>query len=629
MNAKAQNFPDTLLLLPAVEINGQRSPATASGMKTEIIDSVILSLNIGNKLSDLLEKNTTLYVKNYGAGNLSTLSFRGASSSQSGVFWNGFDIKPAGAGMIDLSLVPVIFFSAMEIQYGGVSSNNGSGVMGGALYLGNTSLLGNSNRMLAGFHLGSFGEIQPFLSWQLHKPSWGSNTSVYHYKTRNDFPYYVDNREYTRNHASIEQSGMMQNFEKQWKSHHFNVGIWASCSEREIPPSTTSADQNSERSDKSVRISGRWKKTSLKGNWTSGLAYFHDYLHYREVPGDTLVLIDSKIKNSSLSGDIGFESVNNKYRTTASAIVSFTHSWIDVNKYGGKQNQSQAVINFSLMQAFLRGRMRLKMGVKQETVTGYHVPASPYMSMEGRIAGGFHARTYLSGNFRLPSMNDRFWVPGGNENLKPESGLHAGAGLFWLTDITSPHKIKVSADIFYSRIHDCITWLPSSFGYFTAMNVQQVKMNGLELSMNWMAQVNTFNFNMEVSLIHLNAINLKRLNAYDLSEGKQLIYTPRQRLSGALYLRWHSLLVSYNQSFTGKSFINRENSEYVNAFSCADFLVQYSLTKNPKVTFNLKFEVENIWDTHYEVVKYYPMPGRSFRIGLVCNINGIKNNIKL
>ena len=55
-------------------------------------------------LDELLEHNSPVYLKNYGQGQLATLSIRGNGASQTQLFWNGFKMNSPTLGQSDLRL---------------------------------------------------------------------------------------------------------------------------------------------------------------------------------------------------------------------------------------------------------------------------------------------------------------------------------------------------------------------------------------------------------------------------------------------------------------------------------------------------------------------------------------------
>jgi vitamin B12 transporter len=622
----AQTAKDTALVLPAVEVFGNRKERVHGGIKVEKLDSNRIRLAVERKLSDFLENNTVFYCKNYGPGNLSTLSIRGTTSSQSGVYWNGFDFKSPGAGMIDLSLVPVLFFNKIEAFTGGYGDIKGNNNIGGAVHLGNYPLLGDADLTSAGFSLGSFGEFQQQGSLEIRRNHWGCKTTLYHYNTLNNYTYKYDKNQYTRKHAGIDQFALMHNFETRWDKHYLDLGLWIQGSDRQLPVSLTSADNNADRADKSVRFTSRWRKHTAWGTLSAGLACFGDRLRYREIPGDTLVLLDSRISNTAVMADFSLVTDISRLKTVVTTGVNLNYNHINIHSFGGRKEQKQGSIHVALTQPLFHSLWEINLAVKQEAVTAYQVPPELSLGLEGRIIRHFGLRFNLARTSRLPTMNDRFWIPGGNEDLKPESGTNISGGMFWKRPGPGGSQAEVSVDGFHSEIDDWISWVPSSNGYFMAMNVQEVKVNGLDISGAIVKRISAVTLTLKASLSLLDAFNNKKLNVYDQSEGKQLIYTPRSRMNGFMNLQWRSFLLSYDHSYTGDCYTDRENTDIVKAFNRADFQLQYMMKADDKWSFSFRFGIDNLWDTRYEIVKYFPMPGRSYRFGITANLNHTGRN---
>ena len=79
------------------------------------IDSASLSKYFGQTSEELLGKSSGLYVKQYGPGNLATISIRGSSASQTQLFWNGIPVNSPTLGSSDLALLPIDFFNSLTI----------------------------------------------------------------------------------------------------------------------------------------------------------------------------------------------------------------------------------------------------------------------------------------------------------------------------------------------------------------------------------------------------------------------------------------------------------------------------------------------------------------------------------
>ena len=84
-------------------------------------------------MGELLEKQSNLYFKQNGYGMVSSISLRGTTASQTGVFWNGIAINSALNGQTEFNTIQGNSFNAIEIRRGGGSVLLGNGALGGAV----------------------------------------------------------------------------------------------------------------------------------------------------------------------------------------------------------------------------------------------------------------------------------------------------------------------------------------------------------------------------------------------------------------------------------------------------------------------------------------------------------------
>ena len=129
----AQTQKDTLSI-NTVEVVANRIP---EAYKKTAFDS--LTINEAVNLSELLQEHSPVFVKNYGSGGLSTVSFRGTGASHTKVLWNDINLNSPMNGQIDFSLYPTIFFNNAELHHGASGLIDGSGSLGGSVHLSNST----------------------------------------------------------------------------------------------------------------------------------------------------------------------------------------------------------------------------------------------------------------------------------------------------------------------------------------------------------------------------------------------------------------------------------------------------------------------------------------------------------
>ncbi len=120
--------------LDEIILNGNFSPVVNSGYEVQLIADSIIK-NSYESLGSLLQKQANFYFKQNGNGMVSSISLRGTSASQTGVYWNGISINSALNGQTDFNTLQGNSFDEIEVRKGGGSVLLGNGSIGGAVNL--------------------------------------------------------------------------------------------------------------------------------------------------------------------------------------------------------------------------------------------------------------------------------------------------------------------------------------------------------------------------------------------------------------------------------------------------------------------------------------------------------------
>ena len=112
-----------------------RRPLGEIGQQKTELDSAALKLTVSQSMADVLTFNSSIFVKQYGRGSLSTVSFRGTAASHTQVTWNGMKINSPMLGMTDFSMIPSFFTDKASLLHGSSSLAVASGGLGGAVLL--------------------------------------------------------------------------------------------------------------------------------------------------------------------------------------------------------------------------------------------------------------------------------------------------------------------------------------------------------------------------------------------------------------------------------------------------------------------------------------------------------------
>ncbi len=222
-----------------------------------------------------------------------------------------------------------------------------------------------------------------------------------------------------------------------------------------------------------------------------------------------------------------------------------------------------------------------------------------------------------SRNFRYPTLNDLYFMPGGNPDLKSEKGLTCDCGAVWNLDMPGRATVSLEAGWHNSRISDWILWLPTTKGFFSPANVKTVHAYGVELrgeaslqlGRGWSTRLNG-NWSWTPSVNCGSA-----LSEGDASVGKQLPYVPRIAGSATLRLQWHRWGLLAKWMGYGRRWTQSSNEPGISgvlpAYGICNITAERALPiRNTEL--NIKISVYNLFDKEYQTVAGRPMAGRNF-----------------
>ena len=253
-----------------------------------------------------------------------------------------------------------------------------------------------------------------------------------------------------------------------------------------------------------------------------------------------------------------------------------------------------------------------KLSIRYEHIDGTGIPVLPSLGIEQVILNGFSVSARVSRDFRMPTLNDLYWRPGGNPDLLPESGWSQEIGLHYISD---EKGILNSASIttFNRNIDNWILWGLSENSFFwSASNLASVWSRGIELRSDLGFNYGKTHFRFQGGYDYIKSTNEIALDSPSLDEGEQLWYTPVHQGHFSLGAEWKGFEISYQHTITGATSGVNEDLE---AFDLAILRFQFApLTQKPK--FTLFLNINNLWDETYFIMERRPMPGRNITAGL-------------
>ncbi|CAA9271066.1 MAG: hypothetical protein AVDCRST_MAG95-2764 [uncultured Adhaeribacter sp.] len=614
----AQNTPDTLASkkLPEIQIIGHQGKYTL-GTRQLTLDSTFLQARQSDNLAEVLQARTPIYIKNYGHGMLSTVSFRGTSASQTAVLWHGFNINLPTLGQTDFSLIPVVAVSSVQIQHGSGSANFGSGAVGG------TVLLMATNRFPLGWQwqlrqeAGSFGYYSGQAGGHFSSRKLSVDASVYTKQAQNNFRYQNTTQfgaPYERQqNAALHQQGFTTNVHwRPYARHTFTLRNWYTDNNNQAQPNMVAVNTHARLTNQNWRLMSEWNHNTGSGNLAVRAAYFNDYMRYRDDYTDA----GTQVNTYQGQAEYGFTLGHKLNIDLGSEAQYFTAA---VDGYAQPVNETRASA-FLLFRYDPQPFLHLNLNLRQALVPGFNPPLAPTagfildilttsknnkLGWKGNVARGY----------RVPTLNDRYW-PTGNINLKSENSYSFETGL--VHEYTPGAKLRLETELtgYWMRVNNWIQWIPAAgTGIWSPQNLKRVHTAGLEYSVKGQY---TLRQGKLTGGLNYGYTTSRQAQTYDITPeaiGKQLIYVPYHTATAYADILYKTWLFTANYQYTGYRYTTAENERSLPAYGLLTISGSRTFTIG-KANFQVSGRVNNLTDQVYQNLEYYAMPGRHYTLGL-------------
>lgn len=610
-----------VLLLLSVDVFGNNETIdTIAGKTFELVDQKIpkqykkttfdsISILESHSLSELIQQHSSVFIKDYGPGSLSSISFRGTGASHTQVQWNGVLLNSPMNGQVDFSLYPTIFFNQAELHHGAASLLDRNGALGGSVLLKNSQDFEAKNTAFIKQSVGSFGAYKTEFSSAFVQNKWLFETQLFYYTAQNDFEFINISKKGNpiekQKNAEILQYGIQQGIYRQLKNGSFGGRIWLFDSNRNLAPTITKDSSSESQKDQSFRALLEYKhlRNKLSFNITSGL--IKDVLIYE----DKSAKIYSKSNSYLIDNLINI----NYYLNNKINIINNLNIRFETAESGGYSNIKQRTQGSWMTGAiFSFGQLQLNVFNRFIALNNEFNPLAP--SVGAKIQLLSKEQLFLKANtginYHYPSLNDLFWNPGGNTTLKPEKAEMTEAG-FNYTKTIKNNNITIDFVGFYNYVSNWIIWLPTKFSYWSPTNLKEVENKGLEATLSFTTTTKNFTLKHNANYAYTASTNTSSSNENDNSINKQLIYVPFHKFNYTLSASYKKTSIFYNYSYTGLRFISPDNNWYMPTY----FIHNVSISQNiplKKVNLTASFKANNLLNQDYQAMAYRAMPGRNF-----------------
>lgn len=630
--------------LNEVVVDGENKliPTTTTAQTIHLKDSERLAIH---DFSDAVRRMAGTEVKDYGGvGGLKTVSVRGLGSKHTAVCYDGIPVTDCQNGQVDLGR-----FSLDQLDNISLCIGESDNIDCFASYFASASMLNllsldpfytdKNYHAVAKITCGSFGLVNPFLSFD-HKVGKENSISASADFMRADgnYPYTLTNgslkTEEIREHsAAASGHGELAGDFKIGKTQ-LNAKTYYYLSDRELPGGVVFYNtlSNEELKDKNAfaQVSSRtdWDKTMLKicGKFNWNASYYHDEaMKYpngvldnryfqREWYGGAVVRHDFTEKFSMANAtDYRLNSFNSNIYD---CVFPQRHTVLEA--LSGKFENKKVTATATLLGSFFFNQVEI--GDAPEN----HQHLSPSIAVSYKpFDKSFYIRASYKDIFRMPTFNELYFNSFGARTLEPEKTRQFNVGATYQFDNRQregqrQRKFSISADYYFNLVDDKIVYIPKMF-VWSILNMGYVEIKGLD-----------FMTNMEIATSERTSLfftaKYAYQNAVDLTDSKsdiyghQIPYTPKHSGNGSVAFENPIVNFSYNINAVGRRYSLPQNI----LPNRMDAYVEHSASLYKKFDFThfgmkLRGDVINFTDKQYEVVKFYPMPRRSYKASVEFN----------
>ncbi|WP_094138298.1 TonB-dependent receptor plug domain-containing protein [Flavobacterium psychrophilum] len=595
----AQN--DTITNLKEVVVSDTYLHNNNKSQSIQVLnDSVIIKNQ--SSLASLLNYNSTIYFKEYGRGMLSTVSFRGTTSAQTAVIWNGININSQLNGSTDFNTVTGNDYATISVKAGGGSVIYGSGAVGGSVHLNNNLSFKKQFTNTLQLSYGSFDTSGINYKTLLSNEKWSAQIGFSYHESKNEYPY-------------IELFNWKGAQRKNLNGEYLNISLNANIGYKINSNNLIKLYSQTSNTDRHLSlVSESDTKTKYVNSFSRNLLEYDSNFYQYSINLKSAYIIEEYQYFANIASDYfsfgksesAIAKLDFSYQILKSLKINTILDYSQTKGYGTSFGNNTRKIGSAalLVKQQLGKKWQNELGIRQEITDNYKSPLLLSAGTSRFLNNWYTVKINFSRNYRMPTFNDLYWEgtsDHGNPNLKVESSYQAEVG-----NVFSFKKIKLSQTFYCNKIKDLISWKPGDGGGWTPQNTNKVTTYGLETVLGWANNIGKHLFSMSGSY------------AYTISQDeetkKQLFFVPFHKITASVGYSYKNFAVNYQFLYNGFVYTRSDNDpkEIIKSYKVSNIGIDYDFKflSNSK----LGFQVLNLFNKKYQTLEDRPSPGRNFNI---------------
>ncbi len=621
-----------------------------ASMPTQILTNKELKrLNV-LQVSDAVKHFAGITVKDYGGiGGLKTVSLRSLGASHTTIGYDGIALSDVQTGQIDIGR-----FSLDNVDRLSLSNGQSDNIFQPARFFSSAGILNiqtltphfnkrKKNNFSSSLKSGSWGLINPSfrIEQQINK-KWAASLNSEWMSADGRYPYILryggandstshEKRKNTEVQTLRTEAELFGNFSN---SEQWRLKVYYYQSSRGLPAATTLYyDYASQHLwDKNFFAQSRYKKNiskrwaiqaSAKWNWAYQKYLDPDYKGSEGKTENTYYQTEYYISGTALYRVIDNFSFSLSTDGSINSLNANLNDFVGPTRYSlltafaGKYINEWLTASASLLSTVINEKTHSGQSAKNHR----KISSNFSLSIKPMNDEDFYLRFFYKNSFRLPSFNDLYYGQIGNRTLLPEKTSQYNLGITYSKEISQfISYLSASIDGYYNKVDDKIIATPTKNIFVWSMvNLGKVEIKGIDITARIILQpYEKIRFNFSGNYTYQEALDVTRPE--DKTYKNQIAYTPRISGSGQAGIETPWVNVSYSFLSAGKRYMLGQNisDNRLAGYSDQSISVNREFLIN-KVRTSLSLEILNLNNKNYEIVKNFPMPGRSIRATIKIN----------
>lgn len=625
---------DCRQLLEVEVVSSVRPSAVASSSPLRVMEQGDFLRAGVLSLSDAVKRMTGVDVHDYGGvGGLKTVSVRGLGAKHTAVSYDGVVLADAQSGQVDIGRLSLENVGMLSLSVGHVDD-----IFKSATEHSSASLLSlytvrpAETLSYARLRSGSFGLVDATLHHdRVFTGDWSASLHGNYLRNDGMYPFVLVNgneksRE-KRSDSDVQSLNVEGNLFGRLLGGDFSLKMNFNDSERGLPGAVNLYNkENRERLWDDRLFVQAFYDVPLNPMFRlrARLKYDYNYSFYEEKNKnyDAGKQVDINAKNEYyasvglkcspleslsfvLTSDFSYSTLYNNFEDNRDP-----KRLSSLSVFAAQYAARRFSVTASLLGTYMYDRVR-----SGATPSPYR-RLSPSVALSLQPVASLPLRVRLSykDNYRVPTFADLYYLRLGNVALKPEKATQLNLGFVYSASFDRVVEyVSVVVDGYYNKVKDKIVALPTMY-VWRMMNFGEAQIAGVDANaqlqialpggMGLMADAG-YSFQHAVDVTDPTAKNYRH----------QLPYTPRHSGKFTLSFLNPYVNVSYILTAIGERFMLPQNT----LRNRMDGYAEHSFSANREFAFGacrfmLQGELLNVGNRQYEVIRYYPMPGFSWRL---------------